>query len=52
MPIKFISKNSKEKVVVKCDVCGEEYEIQYSTYNDSTKNQIEMCMSAVENVQI
>jgi hypothetical protein len=53
MPIKFISKNSKEKVVVKCDVCGEEYEIQYSTYNDSTKNQTEMyvCRGKCANIK-
>ncbi len=53
MPIKFISKNSKEKVIVKCDVCGEEYEIQYSTYNDSTKNQTEMyvCRGKCANIK-
>jgi len=38
VPIKYAPVISKIKV--KCDVCGEEREIIYSTYLESTKKQI------------
>jgi len=42
IPIKYISKGMRTNILVKCDVCGKEREILYSTYNSSTKNQTEM----------
>lgn len=37
-----IHKSSRQKVLVKCDVCGEEKKIRYGDYNKITKNNVDI----------
>ena len=51
VPLEHCSK--KHKILVKCDICGKEQEIWYSTYIDSTKNmtQIYCCKGVCSNIK-
>jgi len=53
IPMKYISKGMRKKVLVKCDICGKERNILYSTYNSSTKNQTEIytCRGKCSNIK-
>lgn len=51
VPVKLAP--GKSKIIVKCDLCGSEREILYSTYIDSTKNKTEMylCKGVCSNIK-
>jgi len=51
--IKHIPYTSKYKVNVKCDICGKEREILYSTYGESTKKETEIytCRGKCTNIK-
>lgn len=53
VPIEKLPKSSDYKIKVKCDLCGEERDILYSTYLDSTKNQTEIytCQGKCSNIK-
>jgi hypothetical protein len=51
VPLKYIPKTNIHKIKVKCDLCGAERDILYSTYWDSTKKgtQIYSCKGVCSN---
>lgn len=53
VPLKYIPKTNSYQIDVKCDICGKERKILYSTYWDSTKKetQVYCCKGTCSNLK-